>query len=564
MTKHQQDTFTPEEVDTQIDRYLGNDEIQSPAKDEEDLVLRLRKHYQPEGEYTLALKRVQQRLEQHQMSLLAETLEERQKQTLPATQRPAQFQGRPATFRGRRRRFGLLAVATLCVLLIGGTFILLSQARPAARCGENCAASKSAKTSPQNKPIQQYYAVGEYKGNPPGSQTLYRFDPATGKTLWHFTVLPEQDGNGGSGGMSIHPQEVNNVIYFQGTDTDGIYFYALHASDGTLAWRVKMDDPFASMNAPVITNGTVYLTSSNLQTGSSLITAYDATSGHVRWQHPYKGVTEDNANESDGLELIGVDANRLFATQEQILHNQPVWNLYAFNAQTGTQLWAKQYTTIMDAGPVAWQLANGTLYGVVALSPSVKQQTGVSYLTAYDMTNGNTDWSVTLKGTVENLQFTQNTIYALGYDETVNNRPTNLYAIDASNGTTLWKHEVNGDITITVNGGELYEVTNPGGGNGKSFTLTNDGYSAGTPSDQLEALRASDGHQDWQYVPSTSGLILQIELVDTNFVYLNVYGSNQLLLLNRLNGKVVKTITLSSDTQAILRIDGVFLLSSNN
>lgn len=580
--KQNSDTFVPETVDEQIEQlwqpHSLHQEGHTPALDltrelkamcEEDaaLIERVRERYAAQVEAvfagdpassqhpaTLSLQEGE-----HTMQKQEDYLEE------AATTLSSQSSLRPKRPRSIARRVvGLLAVAALCLLLVGGAFTLLHQVHTPAACNP-CTASQPGKNDQQSatQPARQLYTVTMINHGE-NDQILSRVDASTGRTLWQFTIPAEITSSkpfGGSGDATeaIQVHEANGILYFQGTAHDGYYVYALHASDGTLAWKYKYDtDNYIPDLEVVLTNGAVYLSEHDFRTGKALIVSLNATTGGVLWQKHYDGVPMGTASTSRDLDLIAATASTLYATRAQTINQQDSWTLYALNAQTGAILWQKQHPEAVadaDPDPTSWQLVNGVLYGGITVSPSAKQQTNTIVLSAYDAATGDQKWTTTLTGsTISNLQVVQGAIYAIANSEA---GASVFYALHANDGSHIWQRTIQGTIgnalasgSLVIADGEIYMIV--GSGNYPNMQF------------YLETLRASDGQPGWSYKPATDTTGLAGVTVDAEYVYLGASTANTVKVLDRRNGKLVKTITVGSGQQTDRSITQIFSFPAGN
>lgn len=570
--KQNSDEFVPETVDEEIERFL---QLQDLCQEEHtpglELTLELKAMYE---EDSALLESVRERYIAQVRTMFASTgpaaprpsmlsssertsVMQKQEGYLEEDSLTLSSRGDPRLKRPHtaiKRGLNLLAAAVLCLLLVGGAFTLLHQVHAPGACN-TCASNLGGKQHPQNpaKSSQEFYTVtminrGEH------DQILSRFDALTGKTLWRFTIPQEITQNSFSSGsgesiISIQVQEAHGILYFQGTDHNGTYVYALHASDGSLVWKYPYDtNNYIPGSNVLLANGAVYLSEHDFKTGKALIVAVNATSGHVLWQKHYDGVLIGTSNVSRDLDLVAATGSTLYATRAQMINQQSTWTLYAINARTGAIIWQKQHPEGVDdadPNPFAWQLVDGVLYGVVNVSPSAKQQTGTVALSAYSAATGNQNWTVSLQGsTVSHLLVVRNAVYTVAQSKS---GPSVFYALQASNGVHIWQraiHDSIGDLAIVD--GEVYAVVAAG-------VYPNLQH-------HLETLRASDGLPGWTYTSSTelSGVV-----VDRNNVYLGVSQPNEVRVFDRQSGKLVKTITIGSGQQTDRDITKVFSLPAD-
>lgn len=364
---------------------------------------------------------------------------------------------------------------------------------------------------PQN-PATQLYSV--FSGT--SGKTISRLDPVSGQTLWHFTMKPENEATGSQGMVALgNPQMVNGILYFVGTDADGIVVYAVNATTGTLLWKSLAGHSQTNL---VIENGFVYVAQSS--PGDEVILAFNAQTGQTVWQKHYQGSTP---NSLDDMYVVGATRSTLYVASSwpSLKRSQ----LYALDAQKGTFLWQQEVSRSEEI--TQGVIAGNTLYlaGVDASS------TGKTSIYAYDLSSHSQSWSRPITGSVSTLKVEQQTLYATTFDKNQQggDQPSSMYALRASNGSVLWQQHPNAVIRdVAVAGGEMY--------------LTVVGISTGTV--QLEALRGTDGHLDWQQPLSVgAGNPGTLAVLGSN---LYIGGANNTIeVIARSNGKQLKALPLS-------------------
>jgi outer membrane protein assembly factor BamB len=165
------------------------------------------------------------------------------------------------------------------------------------------------------------YTTGDYVNSSPvvngdtvyvGSEDgyLYALDAATGTLRWKF--------NGGgtppSDGMGASPIIVNGVVYTSCYDGN---VFALEAASGNLIWNhstTKLQSIFAS---PTFSNGVLYIPA------GSGICALNAGNGEELWKFTVTYPIQASPTVAGGVVYVGGNDG----------------NLYALDAQTGTELW---------------------------------------------------------------------------------------------------------------------------------------------------------------------------------------------------------------------------------
>ncbi len=179
--------------------------------------------------------------------------------------------------------------------------------------------------------------------------SLEAFDAVSGKQLWQYA----QDG------LFASFDVVNQVVYgginvtVPSTSQNQVYakfdLFALKATDGTVRWRVHMNDPLLVSTAGEITvaPGKIYVEADTLEEtassahGYSHLYTYDASNGAFLWHTP------DALNPILGSLLPGKQT--AFATSGAFL--------YALHEQNGQLLWSYKNK---DGGPLSCSLTPQT------------------------------------------------------------------------------------------------------------------------------------------------------------------------------------------------------------
>src|SRR6266487_2322484 len=329
----------------------------------------------------------------------------------------------------------------------------------------------------------------------------------------------------------------DGVVYLSTADNA---VYALHASNGALLWRSKIDGSVDTQ--PLVANGVVYVTSYVGQSGPAYAYALHTSNGTVVWHFATKNTASGSPLEVNGVVYFGSS-----------LDNGP-GTLYALRVSDGTQLW--QYAT--DGYINTPAVANGIVY---ITSGAVK-------LAALRASDGHQLWKQSIDANlVQPLQLVDGVLYtattkileppaarianplqgataisALLWSK-LQNAPavktiplkqgiSSVYAIRASDGAILWHRTMNNDgeswaswfsvvnrvvyisDSIPTNGpdtGELFALQSSNGSvlwhdklnNSPSGALLANGViylsSSGSFSGVVYAVRASDGSLLWNY-----------------------------------------------------------------
>jgi outer membrane protein assembly factor BamB len=276
---------------------------------------------------------------------------------------------------------------------------------------------------------------------------LGAIDAATGALRWSSVAA-----HGSCSGVVLSGA---NLYASAWRDDAGVWTNTLTAmsqADGALRWQaVGPADPgngqasWLTFNVATLSQGTLFVSH-----GRSLVSAYDATNGQLRWRAE-TGSLNNPVAAADGYAYTttwaeGQQPNRVYAHRAAdgtLAWSQPVdgsqypatvaggrvfvastMAVHAFDAAAGTPLWSQSF-----AGYVAAQLA--------VTSQSVFVDSAHATLVALDPATGATQWTTHLRGTdgvASNLVVAGNVLYAVTKDFGGTMR---LAAFDARSGKQL-------------------------------------------------------------------------------------------------------------------------------
>jgi eukaryotic-like serine/threonine-protein kinase len=209
--------------------------------------------------------------------------------------------------------------------------------------------------------------VGSYSG-------IYAIDATTGTQKWNFTL-----GNG----VYSTPTVANGVVYIVSEDGK---LYAIDETTGTLKWTF---DSYFMISSPSEENGIVYvegivIEGSNTYGNKNLYAIYAAT-GVEKWSFALGNNFNVN-NVTKSKNSSPVAANGVVYASSGVSaygYGGSVGNLYAIDANTGTQKWqfaptAAFYTPTVANEILYVETAGGYLYAIDANSGVQKWQSGLS------------------------------------------------------------------------------------------------------------------------------------------------------------------------------------------
>jgi len=162
---------------------------------------------------------------------------------------------------------------------------------------------------------------------------VFAFNATTGVVRWQIQVPDSNEDLDPGSGLPV----ANGLVY---TSSKNGNVYALHESDGTIAWstriaKISVDD----VSTPAVANnGILYVGSRD-----GFLYALNATTGAVIWKATKKGPIDSSPAIANGVIY--------FAS----LNN----NFYALNASTGALLWSFTTGAKSYASPI---VVNGWLY----------------------------------------------------------------------------------------------------------------------------------------------------------------------------------------------------------
>jgi outer membrane protein assembly factor BamB len=239
---------------------------------------------------------------------------------------------------------------------------------------------------------------------------LSAIDLTSFSTTWSRSGF--SGGNCGAAALTASTAFVTASNYQPGLWTNTLT--AVNRLDGATAWQVfgPPDDPnqpasFLGFNNPTLAHGSLYVAN-----GRSLVSAYDASTGQLRWRAQTNRLNNQTTVAHDLVftSTWGSTPNLLFAhkaTNGELAWSQPVDNsnsqypaasaagrvfvgsdnglLKAFDAVSGAPLWERQLSGYVSAP-------------LVVSATRVVINHGLGSLTSLSATTGEAVWSVSLAG----------------------------------------------------------------------------------------------------------------------------------------------------------------------
>jgi outer membrane protein assembly factor BamB len=263
---------------------------------------------------------------------------------------------------------------------------------------------------------------------------VYALNATTGALVWSVPT---------GGAVLQSPAVVNGVVYVGSADHR---LYALDAGTGALRWSVMVDANFATFDSthpsgnvnagtlgssPSVAGGTVYVVSSGVPGGPVyepyFLYAYDAASGAVRWQ------TRMNTGVCLSNYEICPWAAPTVANGMVYVNNWSTGQAQSFNATTGAIVWRVFFTQTAYPPPAAQvgvtspTVVNGRVYAAVCCATVLYPYTNVY---ALDAATGSTVWLGDPDGSILSSAAVADRIYAPGY--------VAVTAVDPATGALVW------------------------------------------------------------------------------------------------------------------------------
>jgi glutamine cyclotransferase len=247
----------------------------------------------------------------------------------------------------------------------------------------------------------------------PDEPAIIALDLHTGQQLWQYPL----------GHNTSRWQVVGSQIYVQTSpshDALTSVCFVVSGSTGKLLWR------FPSAGEAVIFSllvgaGQVYVEHSSGQPAAALISAFDATSGALKWQQPL----------ADGIELVGTGNGSVYALT--------LTELVALSTADGKEQWHS----------VAGEGATGTAGSAITVVPGAVYitVTGVG-LVKLNSSDGAQAWHVPLEDPsgITIAAVNQGALYAGQLIE------HQILALDTATGKVLWRYDVSGLIAYVTLG----------------------------------------------------------------------------------------------------------------
>lgn len=342
--------------------------------------------------------------------------------------------------------------------------------------------------------------------------------------------------------LSPAPNIAHGVVYVASSDGEVL---ALHADDGSVAWRVKTGgDPHCQ---PLLANGVLYVDEPDLLRDEGVLYAFDTRTGAVRWKYAYQGITSS---------LLLADG-ALYAGAGSITRRQGA--VFAVRATDGAQVWIRPFapyepifTAIsasvvfggtVDGEQVALRASDGgTVWqtqprGIASAPPTLAGDTlyvASDILLALKISDGSIRWQQPQPEYIANhAPVVANGAVYVG--------SSGVYAFQASDGAPLWRSVISNGMNVPVVAGDVVYAGNEqhntltalNDSNGSILWTHRTGYGVTWPtvvdgtvyvgSDSVSALRTHDGTSLWSHTVQPS--VLAAPIARDGVIYATTAGN---------------------------------------
>lgn len=345
------------------------------------------------------------------------------------------------------------------------------------------------------------------------------------KLLWEFPgewdVIQSQSSPAIAGGK----------VYFTAENMENgpsyglLHIYALDAENGSLVWsyRAGRDAGAGALPSPTVVGGRVYVGDENY------LYAFDAETGEVKWR--FDVFYKYGLHGVDGAPIV-IDNRVYFGTWDG-------W-FYCLDANTGELIW--KYSHEVGSGSIN-EVISFSKMGHVYGSPAYAD--GVIYFSTGAGSGGYTGWIYALNAengsliwkfyagdeASESLAVVENRVYA-GFGYFGHLLGDGMWAFDARSGAELWRFD-------TEN--QNYGISPPAVAHGKVYFTSDDGY--------LYAVDAENGSVLWRhYVSPLAGTFDYVIVVGNKVVVTKGEG---LHILDAETGELLRATGGGSNTVGV-------------
>lgn len=178
-----------------------------------------------------------------------------------------------------------------------------------------------------------YVGTGNYcTGADSHSSAIIALNADTGALVWRFKRIPQEDLNNLDFGASPVLFDINGQPVVAVPSKDG-HCYALHRATGELIWDAAVSDGNSrggSISSPAAAYGKIFF-GATVQITTGKVVALDQRDGRIVWENALPAPVLGAAAVAGGVVFIGGADGAL----------------HAYDASTGTQLWAAQRSSML-------------------------------------------------------------------------------------------------------------------------------------------------------------------------------------------------------------------------
>lgn len=274
---------------------------------------------------------------------------------------------------------------------------------------------------------------------------IYRLDRRTHQMLWKYVFT--DNGSAIKGEPALYANiacVVDGVVYME---TTGRYLYALNATTGSLLWKQPSTKAFVNRLA-------VYTLAKSLSFEGYTLTARDRHTGQSLWQRDYPTSASESKTEqgrdATRFVLITVSDQILYAVATSYQDGQAIFTRYGLSPEDGTIFWQNGEVMVGRMQGVEAQSVHGIIYTI---------ELSVKRVAAYEARTGKRLWQMPMReGEFCNGSFALNVSddtltyqTATRVDVSTRYDITTLYALNRSDGTRRWEHQIdNGYVPASV------------------------------------------------------------------------------------------------------------------
>jgi outer membrane protein assembly factor BamB len=302
-----------------------------------------------------------------------------------------------------------------------------------------------------------------------GGSQLLALNQSSGATAWGPTAITGVSA--GSAGVAYD----DGQVFVAEADTGGSTLYAYDASTGKLDWSTALGA--GPPGAPTATDGFVYV----IAAGATLY-ALDEAKGAITWQQPLSASGGTPAVTADGVYVTST-TSACSAIDLRPATGELIWNSSGSvgscpEAAAATPAVANQLVYApTSSGTAIFSAEAGSSSGALSDSLPAAFTSSTAYfatspnLDAVDLSNDGVKWTFNGDNELDTSPVVVNQRYVIAGSSL-----GNLYAVDATSGTSVWTQSLGAKIKqLAVGDGLLLviaEASNSSGGTLTTYTIS--------------------------------------------------------------------------------------------